>query len=138
MKFTSNRNIVLRSKNTGHAIEFLKGVPTHVPYGMHEECLEKGILPVDEEGAPVDPAENVVVQEVVLKQAPTDAGERNMLITEAFKQILARNNSKDFAGGGQPHPEACSLALGWRVDQKEVRQLWEKVRQKLLNKNKEE
>ena len=138
MNFTSNRDVVVRSKNTGHAIQFLKGVPTMVPKGMYEECLERGILPVDEEGAPVSPAENNVVQEVVLKQAPTDAGERNELLLEAFRQIVARNNSKDFAGGGCPHPDACSLALGWRVDQKEVRQLWEKHRQRLLNKTKGE
>lgn len=134
MNFTSNRDIVVRSKNTGHAIEFKKGVPTKVPYGMYEECLAVGVLPVDEDGAPVDPAENKVTQDVKLVTAPTDGGERAQLILEAFKQIVARNNSKDFAGGGMPHPDAVSLALRWRVEQKEVRQLWEKHRQALLNK----
>lgn len=134
MEFVSNRNVVVRSKNTGHAIEFLKGVPTRVPNGMHEECLTIGILPVDGDGKPVDPAENDVVTEVKLKVVPEDAHERAAFILEACKAIVARNNSKDFAGGGQPSPDAISVALGWRVDQKEVRPVWEKNRQALLNK----
>ena len=136
--FVSNRDVVVRSKNTGHAIAFEKGVPMQIPPAMVGEVLEKGILPVDAQGKAVDPGENEVVVEtskVVL--APEDGFERSQKILEVIKAIVARNDAKDFAG---PTPSAIAVtaALGWKVDQKEVRQVWEKNRQALLNKEKAE
>lgn len=137
MKFVSNRDIVIRSKNTGHAIEFKKGVAVTVPLGMHSEVMERGILPVDEAGAPVDPAAHQIAVDPAKPIMPPDDGNvRNAQILEVIKQIVVRNNSKDFAGGGCPHQQAVSSALGWRVDQKEVRIVWERHREALLNSGK--
>jgi hypothetical protein len=134
VKFTSNRDIVVRSKSTGHAIEFKKGVPTQVPPGMHSEVMEKGILPVEDDGKAVDPVKHqAAVEPAKPKLPPEDGDVRNAEILEAIKVIVARNNSKDFAGGGCPHQQAVSSAIGYRVDQKEVRLVWEKHREAILN-----
>lgn len=135
MQFVSNRTIVVRSKATGHSIAFEKGKPTTVPKGMHEEVLEKGILPVDEAGKPVDPAENkVITADQVRQQAPEDGETARAKILEALKQVVARNKSTDFTGGGQPSAEAVTSILGYRVDGKEVRDVWVKHRATILNK----
>lgn len=115
------------------AIEFLKGQPTSVPKVMHEEVMEKGILPVEDDGAPVSPTENKVVVEKKILLAPEDGNERAEMILEVIKGIVKRNNASDFAGGGHPGAKAVTAELGWRVDQKEVGQVWLKHRQSILN-----
>lgn len=133
MKFTSNRDLVIRSKNTGHAIEFKKGVPTNVPAGMHSECMEKGVLPVEENGKPVDPAEHQAALDKKVELPPEDGNERAAAIVVVMKELVKRNNSKDFTGGGCPSADAITAALRYKVDAKEVRDVWEKNRRELLN-----
>lgn len=134
MNFVSSRDIVVRSKNTGHSIEFLTGIPMYVPRSMRSEVLEKGILPVEDDGSPVDPNKTeVVAGEVVKALAPTDAETRNEKILEAMTVIVRRNIASEFTAGQTPSDVAVSAACGWRVDRKEVRQMWEKHRQELMN-----
>jgi len=100
---------------------------------MHEEVLEKGILPTSEDGQPVDPAEQVVVKDkpkVVLP--PDDGDERNAAILTAIEAVVEANDSAMFTGGGVPKSDAISQLLGWRVDSKDIRAVWEKHREKLL------
>lgn len=133
MKFVSNRNIVVRS-TSGHSIDFKKGEPTYVPPQMREFVLEKGILPVDGEGLPVDPAENtVVLEEKPILLAPDDGDELDKQILAVVEKIVSRNNADDFAGGGCPSAKAVSHALHYKVDQKSVKKVWEKHRQRLMN-----
>lgn len=133
MEFISNRNVVVRSKNTGHAIGFKKGVPQYVPAQMYNEVMEKGILPV-EDGKPVDPEKNEVIKpEVKVLLAPEDGFERDAKILEVIEAIVKRNAPGDFAGGGHPAASAISAVLGWRVDQKAVKKVWEANRQQVLN-----
>lgn len=126
MEFVSNRDIVVRSLH-GHAIEFKKGVPTQVPRVMHAECLEKGILPVEsnEQGSAIQDAPGPNL-------APEDKLERDDAILEVIKQIVKRNNSNDFVGGGHPSAVTISSAVGWKVDQKEVKEVWVKNREALI------
>jgi hypothetical protein len=131
--FISNRNIVVRSK-TGYSIAFEKGKLTPVPRLMHEEVMEKGIIPVDDKGVPLDPENHVVVitpPKVVLR--PEDKFEADDKILEVIKEIVKRNNPTDFTGGGAPQAAVVTQALGWKVDQKEVRVVWDKNKQELLN-----
>lgn len=126
MEFVSNRDIVVRSVH-GHAIEFKKGVPTYVPRVMHSECLEKGILPVE-----AGDLDKVVEDPKGPKLAPEDGMERADQILEVIKAIVKRNVSTDFTGGGHPSAEAVSASVGWKVDQKEVKDVWVKNREKVL------
>lgn len=126
MKFVSNRDIVVRSLH-GHSIEFKKNVPTEVPRLLHAECLEKGILP--EEGPEQG---NAIVDPAGPKLAPDDAEVRYDEVLAAIKAIVKRNNSNDFTGGGHPSATAISAAVGWKVDQKEVKEIWVKVREGLI------
>jgi hypothetical protein len=126
VKFVSNRDIVVRSLH-GHAIEFKKGVPTDVPRVMHSECLEKGILPVEGSDANEvikDPAGPVL--------APEDALEREDAIVKVIEAMVKRNVPSDFTGGGHPNAEAVSASLGWKTDQKEVKDVWVKNRERLI------
>lgn len=129
--FVSNRDVVVRSAKCGMSIAFKKGEPTNVPRVMHSEVMDKGILPVEDNGAPVNPAEHTAGTEPEKKLvlAPEDGEERRDKIIEAIKQIVTRNNAKDFTGGGQPSAGVLTAALGWRVDQKEVRTIWNENRE---------
>ena len=139
MNFVSNRNIVVRSTRTGMSIAFTKGVPTFVHPLMHKDVIEKGIVPVDEKGKTVDPAENPVGLELdkPVKLAPQDGYERELKLVEVFKALIERNNSADFTAGGIPTAKSCTAALGWTVDTKEVKMAWEKHRRELLHGDKE-
>lgn len=129
MKFESNRDIVHRS-TLGHAIEFKKGVPTDVPniHALHSELMAIGIMPVENDKE----AAQTSVTEVAPDAVPDDAETRNEAILGAIKKMLNRNNSADFTGGGHPRAEAISFSVGYKVDQKEVRDVWTKHRENLL------
>lgn len=132
MLFESNRDIVVRSLR-GHSIEFKKGVPTQVPRIMHEEVMEKGILPVEDNGKPVDPVTADIGEakpKIVL--APVEELDRADQILVVIEALVKRNNPVDFTASGTPSPLAVSTVLGWRTDLKEVRAIWEKNRERLL------
>lgn len=126
MDFVANRDIIVRSVH-GHSVEFKKGVPQYVPRVMHSECVEKGVLPVEAGDLDVvvaDPKGPVL--------APEDRLEREDAIMEVIKAIVKRNVSTDFTGGGHPSADAITAAVGWKVDQKEVKDIWVKNREKVL------
>lgn len=130
MKFESNRDIVHRS-TLGHAIEFLKGVPTEVPNirALHSELMAIGILPV--EGDTAAAVESVSADSKPLL-APDDVEQRFDDVQKAIKALLDRNNPSDFTGGGHPRADSVTAAVGYKVDQKEVRDVWVKVREAFL------
>jgi hypothetical protein len=101
---------------------------------MYEEVMEKGILPVDDDGKAVDPVKNEVVQDPPKTVLTPENGETiDADILRVIKDIVKRNNSRDFAGGGHPHADTVSAALQYKVDQKMVSKVWEKHRQAILN-----
>lgn len=139
MNFVSNRNIIVRSIKTGMSIGFEKGVPTFVHPRMHQEVMEKGILPVDDEGKAVDPESHTAgsAQEVKVVLAPEDGYERELKIVEVFRAFVTRNHPADFTAAGMPSAKAITAALGWTVDTREVRTAWEKHRREILHGTKE-
>lgn len=135
-KFVSNRDVVVRSAKYGRSYKFSKGIPREdvIPQ-MHQDLLQAGILPVEEDGAPTKPAD-VVIEEpkVVVLLKPEDGEECNAKILEVMRAIVARNDSGDFTGGGMPSARAVTAALGWKVDNKDVAEVWKEHKVALLNK----
>lgn len=133
--FVSNRNFTLRS-TSGRAITFVKGKPTHVPTMMHQEAIERGLLACDDKGTPLPEKGEEIVEESEraseIKLAPSTREERDEAMAEVFKAMVKRNNSTEFTGGGTPNAEAVSMAIGFKVDQREVRALWLKMRPQLV------
>ena len=117
MKFIMSRNRTVATTK-GHSIEFLKGVPTHVPYECREEVMAAGGVPetdVDEDPTP---------------KPDTPAGEdREAIILAAIEAIVLRNNPKEFTAGGAPHIKTLERELGFDVDVHERDDLWDKFRQ---------
>jgi hypothetical protein len=129
--FVSNRDISVTSI-LGYSIFFEKGVQTHVPRAMHAEVIEKGILPVEEDGKiSVEAIDKMTSPDIKIVLAPETAEDRNEAIAEAVKAIVKRNDSRDFTSGGVPSAVAVTAALGWKVDPKEVRNVWATLRANL-------
>ena len=132
--FVSHRDVTVTSLQ-GYSIFFEKGVPTHAPRAIHSEVMEKGVMPCDEQGNPLDePAAAAVVapEQPRVMVAPEDGHEREEAILEAIKTIVKRNNSKDFNAGGVPSAGSLTAALGWKVDTTEVRAIWVKHKPKVV------
>lgn len=115
-KLVLNRNYTLTS-TLGHSIEFVKGVPTHVPPAMYRAALEIGAMPAD--------GESVDVLEDSKPAAPIDPAERAELIMMAIKDIVARNEREDFTAAGAPSVQAVTKAVGFKVASSEIAAQWQ-------------
>lgn len=126
--FVSNRDINIGS-TLGYSIEFKRGRPTHVPRRMHSLVMERGCVPCDPAGKILD-ADKIQdpVEAPTVLLAPDDADERADKILEVVKALAKRNDAKSFSAGGVPTATAVSAALGWKVDQKEIRPVWDKFK----------
>lgn len=136
LEFVSNRNIVVRSAKSGMSVKFVRDVPTYVPPVMHAEVMEKGIMPIDAKGKIIEQEEVgklVEIHEPLIVLAPEDSDERSERILDVIKALVKRNNSNDFTGGGIPSHKSITAALGWKVDVKEVKRVWEEHRRELLH-----
>lgn len=121
--FVANRDVEVATTH-GIALNFKKGVPQQAPRAIHSILIEKGILPVDENGEiETETITAVTASPAGAKTMPEDADERAEAITDAMKLIVKRNRSIDFSGG-TPSAQAVSDIIGWRTDQKEVRKIW--------------
>lgn len=129
--FVSSRDVIITSTQ-GYSLKFEKNVPMHVPKKMHPEVLEKGILACDKAGKALSLEDQPVDPEATIVLAPDDAEERAAKIEEAMMAIVKRNNPHDFSGGGVPSAGAVSVALGWKVDAKEIRPIWTRVKPSLV------
>lgn len=114
MKFTLNRDRTYASL-LGRAIEFKKGVPTHVPPELYAEVQAIGAVPESE--VPED------AQAAVTKE-PADAAARKADIFAAFEMLALRNERGDFTAGGSPRDNALEAILGWKLSAKERDALW--------------
>lgn len=132
--FISNRDVQVNSV-FGHSVLFKKGVPTYAPPPIRKECIEKGILPVEgvEEATAVLEAEDEKARPKI-HLAPEDPDERKASIEAACMAIAKSNNSRDFTGGGVPNAQAVTAALGWKVDQSEIKDVWKELKPKILAK----
>jgi hypothetical protein len=120
MKFVMNRSKVVSGH--GHAIEFVKGEPTHVPPELYREVMAAG--GVSEEEVDLDKPAPVPAG------APTDPTEREEAVFAAFETLVETNDSKNFTAGGVPHPKALKSLLGWELSAKERDTLWVKFKTK--------
>lgn len=113
MEFVMMRDRTIASV-LGHAIEFKKGVPMHVPPALYPEVLAaggvpKGELSEEESSAVVEPVEPHV---------------RSEKIQLAIAALVERGKREDFTAHGAPHPKALSTELGWPVAAKERDAEW--------------
>ena len=115
MKFVMHRNRTIVS-TSGHAVEFKKGEPIHVPPSMYEEVMAAGGIP--EEELDLDPKTNPDITE------PTDPTVRQQAIFEAFETVTLRGKREDFTAAGAPHAKVLSTILGWTVQNKERDAAW--------------
>ena len=113
--FTLNRNHVLTSLS-GRSVEFVKGVPTHVPPMMIKEALAIGANPA--EGTEAD------LSEPEVKKAPTDPDVRSAAIMEAVEKLAAQNDREAFTAAGSPTAKAVSALVGYTVAAQEVKKVW--------------
>ncbi|WP_025915514.1 hypothetical protein [Herminiimonas sp. CN] len=113
MKFVLNRNKIIVSLQ-GHAIEFKKGEPTHVPHALWAEVQAVGALPEDELPEEIRTA----------SKEPLDPIERKGLIFAAFEQLVLDAKRESFTGTGVPHAKALAAQMGFIIDNKERDALW--------------
>lgn len=114
MKFTLNRDFTVAS-TMGHAVEFLKGVPTHVPPALYAEVQAVGAIPEDD--LPEEPSAPGVNE-------PTDPGARKEALFAVFDTIALRGKREEFTAGGAPHNAVLAKELGWVVSSKERDIAW--------------
>ena len=114
-EYVLNRNYTLRTL-MGHSIEFKKGEPTFVPRIVEKDALAIGALPVDGE------TPNVLMSEELAPRYTPD--EQHELMIQAFEQIVARNDSKDFTGSGVPSVKAVERVCGFSIDRADLNAAW--------------
>ena len=113
MKFSLHKNHVL-SSTLGHAIEFKKGVATHVPKEMWNAALAIGAIPEDD----------LPEAKVADTKEPADPVERKDAIFAAFEQLALAGKRESFSGTGVPHVKSLAAIIGFIVDGKERDDLW--------------
>lgn len=112
----ANRNITLRS-TSGHTIFFRKNQPKNVPNIVVEECVHRGILPMDEADLPGS-QENPLLPDVPRGSI------RLQQMRDAIEALMQRNSRGDFAASGQPNLKSIEKIVGYPVDITEVQRVW--------------
>lgn len=112
MNFTMSRDRIVVSK-FGRAIEFKKGVSTHVPEMCWEECQAQGAVPDDDLPEP----------DVSVPVAPQGA-ERAAALAAAIKTMVLRAQRDDFTASGAPNVAVLATAAGFAIDAKERDVAW--------------
>lgn len=112
MKFVLNRDHVHASA-MGHAIEFVKNVPTFVPKALHAEVQAIGALPEDPDAVTEEP-----------KTSEPDGDKRADDILAAIAVMVDRNDRNDFGANGRPAIGPMAALLGWKPTAAEVAGLW--------------
>ncbi len=115
MNFTMPYDKVVPTKS-GHTIEFVAGVPTHVPKECYREVQQAGAVPENAIAMkPVANADTVVVD---------DPQERRTRVFAGFTALVEANKRGDFGANNVPHAAVVSKAVGFDVDPKERDALW--------------
>ena len=118
--FKLNRNYTLRSLY-GHVVTFEKGKEVFVPNIVVNECVAIGAEQMD--GTP-----DVLGPEEVSAK-PMSPDEREAAVLAAFEKLAKKNERSDFNGAGMPTDKAVEREAGFKVDQKELKSLWQKRRE---------
>ena len=112
----ANRNITLRS-TSGHTIFFRKNQPKNVPNILVEECVHRGILPMDKDDLPGS-QENPLLPDIPRGSI------RLQQMRDAIDALIQRNSRGDFAASGQPNLKSIEGIVGYPVDVTEVQRVW--------------
>lgn len=117
--YVLNRDFML--SGPGHRIGFAKGQPVWVPPEMELDAVRIGAERVD--GDTPDALGTQVAQAPELT-----AEEREILILEAIKQIVAENDSAKFTAAGSPTVKAIERIVEFDVERGEISDLWAKLK----------
>jgi hypothetical protein len=116
MDYIAPRDMTV-SSTSGRSVEFVKGVPTYAPHQMHDELINKGVVPAED-------LPEVVVDD---NAEPAVGAEREAALFGAIEKVMLRNKRGDFAGTGAPHAAVLAKELGWSsLDAKERDAAWSK------------
>ena len=113
--YVLNRDYVL--VGPGHRIGFTKGQPVWVPPEMELEAVRIGADSID--GKTPD-----ALGKTEAKAPELSAEERVILITEAIKQLVAGNDSKNFTAAGSPTVKAVEMIVDFSVERAEIDEIW--------------
>lgn len=117
-QYTLNRTHTLRT--TSGIVSFTKGVPTHVPPHMVRDAVNIGAEPAD--------GQRPEMLEPEFVDTTPQGDDRDEAIYEAFKTLVAKNESNDFTGQGVPTVKAVEREAKFDVERGEVNALWAKFK----------
>lgn len=106
---------------TGHAIRFEAGVPTPVPEALYAEALAKNIIPVERKSDD-EPIFGMIHAEIT-------GTLRDAMIFQAIDEVVKRNQTEDFTGGGVPKAAALSAIIGLSLSATEASRFYTNYRQ---------
>lgn len=116
MNFVMNRSKVVSGH--GHAVEFEKGKPTHVPPELYALVIAAGAVAEGDADFDLDDKPKVPAG------APADPQERKDAVFQAFEVLVETNDSSNFTAGGTPTAKALASLVGWSLQAKEIATLW--------------
>lgn len=112
-KYRLNRNLVLRSKY-GRSVKFEKGVETYIPDFMVAEAVALGAENCDKDAPAVTPK----------KEQTFTFEQRRDAVYEVFKQLVEKNDAKDFTASGQPNLKSMNKHLDFALERAELDDFW--------------
>lgn len=101
----------------GYTFVFKANEPIEVPIMAVQACLQAGCHVVKGD---ITPAEVKIVQAL---QGP----ERDRVIGETMKKLVARNDRNDFTGSGKPNATVLTEMLGFTIFAAERDRIWQDV-----------
>lgn len=118
IQFVMNRNRTIASVH-GHILQFVKGVPMHVPPICYAEVRAAGgVADTDTEGEDVSKNKELLSDE-----------DRKALILATMEDMATKNDREDFGANGFPNLKKLSDRLGFTVQRDERDKLWNEFRQ---------
>lgn len=134
MKYANpSRKTKVIATRAGVSIEFPgmtdgKPVFVHVPAQARREIHEAGMLPEDEAGFNDEGNDGGANDTKAAKKAagamPDDPVELKRVLFEAFKQLVAADDSSLFTAGGMPKDKALEKIVGFEVDNATRKEAW--------------
>lgn len=104
----------------GHSVIFHPDTPTFVPTSIVADAVAIGAETVegDVDVTPLPPP--------AANTGPADATLRENDLLAAINTVIARNDRDEFNAGGVPKPAAVAAIVGYKVDKREVTEVWMK------------
>lgn len=129
MKLHKNKVLVTMS---GLCVQFIADTEVQVPKHLVREALEIGAVVINDDKRTSQEILEDVTREQERSAPVTDPVERENAIREAIAVITATNSREDFTGTGTPHAKSVSKLLAFTVQQKDVNEVWRKIREEAV------